>query len=418
MKALRALLVLAAALFAGRAAAVDISVSCGAVGIELRLCKEAVARWEAKTRHTAEIVSTPNSSTERLALYQQLLAAHAPDIDVFQVDIIWPGILGEHFINLAPYADGRQKQHFPAIVAADTVDGELKAMPWYTDAGLLYYRADLLEKYGKPVPRTWAELAETAAAVMDGEHAAGNDRLWGFVLQGRAYEGLTCNALEWVHSYGGGRIVDDEGEITIDNPEAAAALAEAASWIGTIAPRGVLNYAEEETRGVFQSGKAVFMRNWPYAWALAQSTDSPVRGKVGVAPLPHGPDGKSTATLGGWNLAVSKYSRHPDIAADLVMFLTSADEQKRRAIEGAYNPTIPALYKDPEVLAAVPFLAGLYPTIASAIARPSEVTGDKYNRVSAAFWGSVHRVLSGSTQPKAALRSLARELAKIRRRGW
>ncbi len=263
-------------------------------------------------------------------------------------------------------------------------------MPWYTDAGVLFYRADLLEKYGAPVPTTWTGLADTAARIVEAERAAGDDRLLGFVFQGRAYEGLTCNALEWIASSGGGTIVDADGEVTVDNPAAAAALDLAASWVGTIAPEGVLTYTEEEARGVFQSGNAVFMRNWPYAWALAQSEDSPVRGAVGVAPLPSGPGGTPTGTLGGYNLAVSRYSKAPEAAADLVMFLTSADEQKRRAIAGAYNPTIPALYKDPEVLAAVPFLADLYPTIANAVARPSTVTGDKYNRVSAAFWGAVH----------------------------
>lgn len=398
--------------------AAELSVSCGAIGIERELCADAVARWEEATGNNVRIVSTPNSTTERLALYQQLLAAGASDIDVFNVDVVWPGILGEHFIDLTPYAAGREAEHFPAIIANNTVGGELKAMPWYTDAGLLYYRSDLLEKHGTEVPETWRELAETVARIVDAEHAEGNDRLQGYVFQGRAYEGLTCNALEWIASHGGGTIVDEAGEITVDNPLAAAALAEAGSWIGTIAPEGVLNYTEEEARGVFQSGNAIFMRNWPYAWALAQSERSPVRGLVGVAPLPHGPDGEPAAALGGYNLAVSKYSESPEVAADLVMFLTSPEEQKRRAIRGGYNPTILALYEDPEVVEAVPFLAELYPTISSAVARPSTITGEKYNRVSAAFWGAVHDVLSGETEAGPALSSLSQELAKISRRGW
>jgi trehalose/maltose transport system substrate-binding protein len=419
LKALRAAqLLIGGALAVQPAFGAELAISCGAIGIERELCAEAVSAWQARTGHSVEIVSTPSSTTDRLALYQQLLAAHAPDIDVFNVDVVWPGILGAYFIDLAPYAQGREAEHFPAIVANNTVDGELKAMPWYTDVGLLYYRADLLEKHGKPLPETWAELAETAAAVMETERAAGGGRLWGFVFQARAYEGLTCNALEWVASHGGGTIVDDAGGITIDNPAAAAALDRAASWIGAIAPPGVLNYAEEEARGVFQSGHAVFMRNWPYAWALAQSEDSPVRGLVGVAALPHGAEGRSTGALGGWNLAVSKFSEHPEVAADLVMFLTSREEQKRRAIVGAYNPTIPALYEDPEVLAAVPFLGALRPIIESAVARPSRVTGEKYNRVSAAFWEAAHDVLADEAAAEAALAALARELATIRRRGW
>jgi trehalose/maltose transport system substrate-binding protein len=333
--------------------------------------------------------------------------------------VIWPGILGSHFIDLAPYSNGAEDGHFEAIIQNNTVDGELKAMPWYTDAGVLYYRADLLEKHGFEPPSTWQEMTETAKAIMDAERAAGDDDLWGFVFQGRAYEGLTCNALEWIDSFGGGEIVDGSGEITVNNPAAAEAVALAGSWVGTIAPRGVLNYAEEEARGVFQSGNAVFMRNWPYAWSLAQSADSPIRGNVGVVALPKGgDDGKNTGTLGGWQLAVSRYSPNAEIAADLVMYLTSLEEQKRRAIAGSYNPTITGLYEDPEVLDAVPFFGDLYETFTNAVARPSRVTGENYNRVSNAFWNAVHGVLSDRAEGEAAMASLEQELRGIRRRGW
>src|SRR5690606_36031484 len=143
----------------------------------------------------------------------------------------------------------------------------------------------LLEEYGQKVPETWAELTEAAQIVQDGERQKGNDKMWGIVFQGKAYEGLTCNALEWIDSFGGGTIVNADGDITVNNPKAAEALTLAAAWIGKIAPDGVLNYSEEEARGVFQSGNAVFMRHWAYAWALGNSEDSPVKGKIGVAAL-------------------------------------------------------------------------------------------------------------------------------------
>lgn len=399
--------------------AAEVSISCGAVGAELELCREGAEAWAEETGNTVTIVSTPNATNERLALYQQILAAGGSDIDVFQIDVIWPGILGQHFIDLAPHTDGAEDQHFEAIVQNNTVDGELKAMPWFTDAGVLYYRSDLLEKYGRDVPDTWQELEETARIVMEGERAEGNERMWGLVFQGRAYEGLTVNALEWIDSFGGGTIVDENGEITVNNPDAIEAIDTAAGWINSIAPEGVLNYSEEEARSVFQSGNAVFMRNWPYAWSLANSAESPVAGKVGVTALPAGgEDGRKTGVLGGWQLAVSRYSDAPEAAADLVRYLTSRDEQKRRAIEGSYNPTIPALYEDEEVLEAVPFFGNLYETFANAVARPSQVTGEKYNRVSNAFWNAVHSVLSGQEDAETALASLERELATIRRRGW
>jgi trehalose/maltose transport system substrate-binding protein len=243
--------------------------------------------------------------------------------------------------------------------------------------------------------------------------------MWGYVFQGRAYEGLTCNALEWIDSYGGGTVVDADGEVTVNNPAAVEAVDTVAAFVGEIAPQGVLNYAEEEARGVFQSGNAVFMRNWPYAWALANSSGSPIAGKVGVTALPAGgPEGTSTGTLGGWQLAVSRYSDDPEAAASLVRHLTSLEEQKRRAIEGSYNPTIPALYEDEAVLEAVPFFGDLYDTFVNAVARPSRVTGPKYNRVSNEFWNAVHSVLSGQAEADDALARLERDLARVKRRGW
>ncbi|WP_254275511.1 ABC transporter substrate-binding protein [Halomonas sp. 3H] len=413
----------------GHAQAADLTISCGAVGAELTLCEEGVRAWEEQTGHEVDIVSTPNSSTERLSLYQQILSANSSDIDVMQIDVVWPGLLANHLLDLREaLGDEAGEGHFPAIVENNTVDGRLVAMPWFTDAGVLYYRKDLLEKYGFEAPATWAELTEIAREIKAAEREAGNERMHGFVFQGRAYEGLTVNALEWVASHGGGALVEPEGEISINNPRAAAALDLAASWVGDIAPDGVLNYTEEEARGVFQGGNAVFMRNWPYAWSLAQSEGSEVRDKVGVTQLPAGGDGqgdaasggenRSAAGLGGWNLAVSRYSENPELAVDLVAFLTGHDEQKRRAIAGAYNPTLEALYQDEEVLEAVPFFGELYDTFVNAVARPSAVTGDAYGRVSNAFFSASHDVLSGSRSGEQAVADLERELSRVKRRNW
>jgi trehalose/maltose transport system substrate-binding protein len=393
-----------------------VTIACGSVGIEAQLCREGAEAWAGRTGNTVAFVSTPPSATDRLALFQQLLAARSGDIDVFQVDVVWPGMLAEHLADLSAHIDRTTVEaHFPALVSNNTVNGRLVAMPWFTNAGLLYYRRDLLERHGRAVPTTWAELEETARAIMQAERAAGRERMWGFVFQARAYEGLTVNALEWLDSHGGGRIVEEDGRITVDNPRAVAALTRAAGWIGTIAPRGVLTYAEEEARGVFQTGDAVFMRNWPYAWPLANAEDSPVRGKVGVAVLPKAADGRHAAGLGGEMLAVSRYSTRVEAAVDLVRFLTSADEQKRRAIKGGFNPTLAPLYEDAEVLAANPFFGELREVFMAAVARPSDATGARYNQVSAAFYNAVHAVLSGDAQAGPALARLERTLTRLRR---
>ncbi len=397
---------------AASARAAEITISCSAVGVELELCRDGALRWARETGNSVRLVSTPNSASERLALYQQLLAAGSPDIDVLQIDVVWPGILARHLLDLAPYAGKRPVAHLPALVANDTVRGRLVAMPWFADVGLLYYRKDLLRKYGIAVPRSWRALAAAARLIQGAERAAGKPGMWGFVWQGRAYEGLTCDALEWIASRGGGHVVEPDGEISVDNPRAARALTDAAGWVGTLSPRGVLNYAEEEARGVFQSGNAVFMRNWPYARALAESMGSPVRGRVGVAELPAG-----VGTLGGAQLSVSRYSRHPALAASLVMALTGRDEQKRRALAGGFNPTLPALYLDPEIRRANPYFDVIAQALAHAVARPAAVTGTRYNRVSSAFSNAVHAVLAGQADAGTALHSLERKLMRISRGG-
>jgi trehalose/maltose transport system substrate-binding protein len=396
-----------------------ISISCGALGVELQLCTEAVEDWQRKTGHTVRIITTPNSSTDRLALYLQMLASGADDIDVLQIDVVWAGVLASHLADLRPYVGNAPAAHFPALIENDTIDGRLVAMPWWTDVGVLYYRKDLLERHGFSPPRTWQEMTATAKAIQVSEREGGNARLWGFVFQGKAYEGLTCNALEWIDSFGGGTIVDAEGRITIKNKRAVEALTLAGSWVGDISPRGVLNYDEESARGVFQTGNAVFMRNWPYAWALSQSADSPVRDKVGVMALPRGgPDGRGSGTLGGWHLAVSRYSKHPKEAADLVAFLISAEQQKKRAIAASYNPTIPALYNDPDILAANPFFRNLLDPLRNAAARPSRIAGPHYNRLSSDVWRAAHDILAGA--PAATrIDQLTEELDRLKyRAGW
>ncbi|KWZ39978.1 ABC transporter substrate-binding protein [Burkholderia savannae] len=408
------LLTMALAMTAGPTAAATLRIACGAAGVDQDICQVSAKQWAATTGNQVEFISMPNNSSETLALYQQLLGSGSDKIDVMQIDTVWPGILANHLIDLKPYSKGQENQSFQSIVANNTVNGKLVAMPWFIDTGLLYYRKDLLDKHHLKVPLTWEELDATARKIQAEERAAGNEKLWGYVWQGRAYEGLTCDALEWVSSYNGGTVIDEKGRVTINNPGAIKALETTAKWVGTISPKAVLNYGEEEARGVFQSGNAVFMRNWPYAWAIANRAGSPIKGKVGIAPLPKGgADGRPAAALGGWQLAVSRYSPNPKLAADLVMYLSSAEIQKMRAVQSSFNPTMPALYKDNDILRANPFMADLLPTFSSAVARPSTVTGAKYNQVSNQFWNAAHDVLAGNDSASATLARLAASLTRL-----
>jgi len=419
-----AVLILVGGLFGGAALAqgVTLHISCGAVGNELTLCKDEAQAWATKTGNSVVVVSTPNSSTDRLALYQQQLGAQSSSIDVYQIDVVWPGILGSYFVDLGKYFNQSDLSgYIPALITNDQYEGKQVAIPWFNDAGLLYYRTDLLKKYGfTGPPTTWDQLTQMAQKIQAGERAAGNDKFWGYVWQGNAYEGLTCDALEWVYSYGGGTIVDPKGNITIDNAKAAAAINMAAGWVGTISPPGVTSYQEEDARGVWQAGNAAFMRNWPYAYGPGQSADSPIKDKFGVAALPKAstPDGRHAATLGGWQLAVSRFSKHQAEAADLIKYLTSSQVEIERAVKGSFLPSRLAVYDDPQVIQQNPFIHQLKPVFASAVARPATATKQKYNQVSSAFWTAVHNVLTGQAQANQALAGLKAQLTRIKGTGW
>ncbi|HEX2257539.1 MAG TPA: ABC transporter substrate-binding protein [Afifellaceae bacterium] len=408
----------AAAALAAEARSAELTIVSGALGQDLEVLRQQLATFEERTGHRVEAVSMPSSSTEQFSQFRLWLAAGNPDVDVYRIDVVWAPQLASHFVDLGPHAPDAADEHFAAIIESQTVEGRLAALPMFADAAALYYRTDLLEKHGYEPPETWAELTETAAAIQEAERAAGHAGMHGFVFQGAAYEGLTCNGLEWLASHGGGTIVEPDGPVSVNNPRAAEALERAAGWVRSIAPEGVLSYQEEEARGVWQTGNAVFMRNWPYAYALGNSADSPIQGSFDVAPLPSGEEGRSASCLGGWNLAVSRYSPEPQAAIALVNWLASAEAQKQRAIANANLPTIPALYDDAEIAAAQPVVPRWRAALESAVARPSAATRTSYNEVSSEFWTAVHDVLSGRRPAAASLNRLEVRLNRLKGRGW
>ena len=404
---------------ATNATAAELRIAAGDTGAALALLREHLDQFEAATGHDVTIVPLPSSTTDQLAQYRIWLADQSPAVDVLFIDVIWSGLLGRHLHDLSDAAADVIDQHIPEIVASQTVDGRLVAIPYYTDAPALYYRTDLLDKHDKTPPETWAALEATAEAIMVAEHAEGNRDLWGFVFQGGLYEGLTCNVLEWVASNDGGTFIDVDGNITAVNPNAIAALDRAAGWVGTISPPGVISYREEESRVFWQTGNAVFMRNWPYAYALGNAPDSAVAGKFDVVPLPRGSMGTASAgTLGGWNAAVSAYSREPEAATDLALFLTSAEIQKDRAIRYSFLPTITALYDDPEIAEAQPLIPEWRDVVENAVPRPSAPTGIHYSQVSQEIWTAAHNTIAGRGTASANLAELERRLLFISARGW
>jgi trehalose/maltose transport system substrate-binding protein len=353
-------------------------------------------KFSVQTGIKVKVVPHPAASDASYSQLARAFSTHSSSIDVAMIDVVWPGAFAPFLVDLKPKLGKQATMHAQGIIKNDTVNGKLVAMPWFGDFGMLYYRTDLLKKYGYSAPpTTWQELFTMAKKIQDGEKAT-NPNFSGFVFQGNAYEGLTCDSLEWIASSGGGNFIDF-GKVTINNKKAAAILNLFRENIGVTTPRGVTTYQEGETHTAFIDGDAAFMRNWPYAYSLAQAAGSKVAGKFAVAPLPHGASGgNSVATVGGWQLAVSKYSKHQDAAIEFVRYMTSAPVEKFDTITNSNVPTIPALARDLAVRKAAPYLN---PATAATprVVRPSSILGAKYNEGSKDIYQAISRILNGAT---------------------
>jgi trehalose/maltose transport system substrate-binding protein len=379
------------------------------------LLGEELSQFTKETGIRVQVLPAPEVAVDQLETWRNLLESGSKVPDVYGIDVIWPGILAENLVDLKAYVTEQEvAAHFPELIRNNTVNGRLVALPYNLGEGLLFYRVDLLHKYGYAVPpKTWNELEIMAKRIQTGERAKGNKGFWGYVWQGAPSEALTCNALEWQVSEGGGTILDENGRITVNNPQAIAAWERAARWVGSISPPGVTAYREGDAFNVWQTGKAAFMRNWPNAYVAARDENSPTRDQFDIAPLPAGRAGSASA-LGGQGYGVSRYSLHPREAAMLVRFLTSRNEQARRSRKSSNPPIIPELYKDPEILARNSYFSTILMAYHQGTAvRPSTVAGKRYPEVSRAYFEAVHAVLSHKKLAPQAAAELQQKLAQI-----
>jgi trehalose/maltose transport system substrate-binding protein len=350
----------------------------------------------------------PSSTDEQHQFYVINLEGRSSDFDVYAIDVIWvqefarAGWLRDlsHVLPLK-----KRNDFFQGPMQAAVYRDKVYAIPWYIDAGILYYRKDLLGKYGFSPPKTWSDLVRIASEVSRKE-----PHLYGFIWQGKQYEGLVCNALEYIHSNGGDILKD--GQVVIDSPENIEALGFMHDLIYKyhVTPVLVTTMIEEPTRHIFGKGKALFMRNWPYAWNIFEADDSPVKGKVGVSLLPEFSGHQSSPTLGGWHLGINAYSKHPELAERFIEFLTSYKAQKILSLTIGYKPTLKVLYKDPDVIRAQPFTASLYDAFEQASPRP--IT-PYYMMISQVIQPELSAVISGVKKPEEALKSAGDQIEHI-----
>ncbi|KPI11192.1 hypothetical protein OV450_3152 [Actinobacteria bacterium OV450] len=360
---------------------------------------------EAHPGERVTLVELPDSADETRAQMISELRSGRNRFDVLNIDVAWTSEFAA-----AGWISPLERGRFPLdaflrpVVDTATFDGRLYAVPYVTNAGLLYYRKDVLDREGEQPPHTWAELARQARTI------APKYGLDGYAGQFLPYEGLTVNVTEAVQSAGGSILRDDGARVTVDSDAARTGLRFLADGVreGWI-PRAALGYKEEESRQAFQDGRLLFLRNWPYVYADAGASGSKVAGRFGAVPLP-GPDGPGTSVLGGSNLAVSSHARHPASAADLISYLTSERVQRQVLTRGSLPPVRASLYEDPELIRAYPYLPTLRQSVLSAVPRPKS---PRYDQVSLAVQAVAQDVMALRQTPEQATARLARELRPL-----
>ena len=352
-----------------------------------------------------DLVEGPQSTDLREDLYTASLLARDPTFDLIYMDVTWTAKFAAAgwLLPLDRWFDAPARARFlPAALAAGLYEGHLFRIPLRTDLGVLYYRSDWLAAARLDPPRTFGDLIRTARAL-----EAPPER-WGLVWQGKQYEGLVCGFLEVLAGHGGFWIDPATRAVGLDRAEAIAAARFLVDCIARehISPPGVTTYEEEESRRLFQDGRAVFLRNWPYAWQLGQSEGSPIRGRIGVTAMVHTASGRPACTLGGWGLGVSRYSRHAPAAVEFVTFAATLEAQRLLCGRSGYPPALEAAYHDPALLSADPFLARLEALHQDAVLRPPV---PRYALASDILQRHLSAALAGQVSAERAMREAARE---------
>jgi trehalose/maltose transport system substrate-binding protein len=377
------------------------------------LAEEALQQFESETGIRVKHLPAPETAREQLTLIQELLAEKDTP-DVFGIDVIWSGILDGALLDLAPFFSSELSAAGPDLVSPYSVKGRVLAIPYHPHVNVLYYRTDLVTKYGYHIPpQTWSELEVMAFRIQEGERAAGDKDFWGFVWPGAADEGLTCLALEWQASEGGGTIIETNRTVSVNNENTIRAWQRAVRWIGWISPPGVTAYEDLDSVNCFEdSGKAAFSLGWTSDYLLTIPPKSMMYGKMGVTSVPAGKIG--VGTFGGFGLGISAKTKHQREAIALLKFLSHKEAELEAASTSAELPKGTALYRLPTMLkASSRSTSATQPPGDGIVNRPSALVGRNYEDVSRAYAEAVHSVLTGKKRAPEAAAELETELEHI-----
>ncbi len=394
---------------------VELTLSIGSRGfgdaapILIEACEQEVGgisvEWE-------RISDVPNESR---SIYVTNFTARNSKPDIIAVDVIWPGdFAARGWISpLEGYFTADElAEYLPGFLAAAQVDGSTYAIPLYIDGIHLFYRADLLEKYGFETPATWEALIMQAETIVAGE---ANPDLAGFVSMWAKIEGLFMNWLAFFQG-AGGTFFDTDGNLTINT---AAGIQSLETMVGMlesgIAPESVLTFRPDDARILFQQERAVFLMVQDFVLAPLTADDSPVAAAVQFTRVPYfeGHDDADTTVIGGFLLAVNSNSEHVETAADFIKCFTSYESQVQAGLIQGKVPTRPAVYEDERVITDAPGVAALGANFVYAFARPSAQTGTSYPEISEIMQTEISAVLLGAKTPAQALADAEAQIQAI-----
>jgi len=349
---------------------------------------------KANPNANVKLLELPENADDQRRLQIQRLRAKNTECDVLGADVIWvPEYVGQGWVkDVSDFISKNGDKFIPSTVDTTEVDGKNYAVPFNTNAGFIYYRTDQVSE----APKDWETLYKEAAK---------DD---GVVYQGFRYEGLTVNFLELVYSAGGSVVSDDGKQATADSQEVKDVLKFMADGIKNGAvPKAVTTYKEEESRRAFESGNATFMRNWPYAYALGK--ESKLADKFDIATFPGFAGNEGAGVIGGYNLAISAFSKNPEGALAFIEFTTTPEQQKIMATDASLPPVIASVYDDPAVKKAMPFAEDLRTAVEQAKPRP---VSPVYPQITAAIYDNVYAALQGDMSPDEAASKMNDEIQK------
>ncbi|MDX2097635.1 MAG: ABC transporter substrate-binding protein [Leptolyngbyaceae cyanobacterium bins.59] len=355
------------------------------------------------------IIEGPNATNLLEDLYTSAFILGDSPYDLINMDVIWTAKFASAgwLLDLTDRVSPEELQAFsPKDVEGGRYNDRLYRMPIRSDAGMLYYRKDLLQEAGLQPPETFADLIRISKTLQEKDAAQ-----WGYIWQGRQYEGLVAMFIEVLEGFGGFWVNPDTLDVGLDRPEALQAIAFLKDTVKEgVSPPGVTTYQEEETRRLFQGGQAVFLRSWPYVWPLANQEGSPVKGKIAIQSMVHAPGQTGGSCLGGWGLGIAKSSRHPKEAWTAIQFFTSREAQKRFILNAGYVPSRRELFTDPEIVAKYGHYPQLLEVVDQAVLRPPIA---QYAQVSDILQRYLSATLTHRLSPEQAMQSAAAETRRL-----